>query len=64
MMKMANEPKRAKEKGSEPGKRQNAQGDHEGAAHGPDDFDDLNPQKQGLGERKHVRRATDPADDQ
>ncbi len=49
---MPNEPKHAKEKRVEPEKRQNAQGDHEGSAHSPDEFDALNPQKQGLGDGK------------
>ncbi len=46
---MANEPKHAKEKRAEPEKRQNSQLDHEGSAHTPDEFDVMNPQKQGLG---------------
>ena len=49
---MANDPKAAKEKRAEPLKRQNAQGDHEGSAHTPDEFDVMNPQKQGLGDKK------------
>ena len=49
---MANKPKHAKEKRAEPEKRQNAQGDHEGSAHTPDEFDALNPKKQGPGKEK------------
>lgn len=43
---MANDPKHAKEKRADPGQRRNAQGDHEGSAHSPDEFDAKNPQKQ------------------
>ncbi|MDT8853709.1 hypothetical protein RNZ50_01410 [Paracoccaceae bacterium Fryx2] len=46
------EPKHAREKRTPPGKRQNAQGDPEGSAHSPDEFDVMNPQKQGLGDKK------------
>ena len=63
MMMMANEPKPAKKKFSEPGHRQNAQGDHEGSAHSPDEFDALNPQKQGLGEGRKIRRPKETTDD-
>ena len=49
---MANEPKHASEKRTAPAHRQNAQGDHEGSAHTPDEFDVMNPQKQGLGDQK------------
>ena len=48
---MANEPKPAKEKRTDPGRRQNSQGDAEGSPHSPDKFDVMNPQKQGLGDR-------------
>ena len=51
---MANEPKHAKEKRTAPAHRQNAQGDHEGSAHTPDEFDVMNPQKQGLGEKPDI----------
>lgn len=60
---MANEPKHAEEKRSEPGRRQNAQGDHEGSAHSPEEFDVMNPQKQGLGEGKRFRRPKETSDD-
>lgn len=43
---MPNQPDAAKEKRSEPQRRPNAQGDHEGSAHTPDEFDAMNPQKQ------------------
>lgn len=46
---MANEPGPAREKRSHPPKRQNAQGDHEGSPHKPEEFDALNPQKPGRG---------------
>lgn len=35
---MPNEPKPAKEKRTDPGRRQNAQGDHEGSPHDPEEF--------------------------
>lgn len=44
---MPNNPGPAKEKRDEPAKRQNAQGDHEGSAHTPDEFDAMNPKKPG-----------------
>ncbi|MFU8862351.1 MAG: hypothetical protein ACNA7O_00450 [Rhodobacterales bacterium] len=43
---MPNEPKNAKEKRNEPEERHNAQGDHEGAAHNPEEFEVMTPQKQ------------------
>lgn len=49
---MANRPKAAREKRSDPPKRQNAQGDHEGSAHSPEEFDVMNPQKQGRGDEQ------------
>jgi hypothetical protein len=57
MATMANEPKQARKKRPDAGKRQNAQGEHEGAAHSPEGFDVMNPQKQGLGEGKPGRRS-------
>lgn len=45
---MPNDPKAAKEKRTPPKSRQNAQDDHEGSAHTPDEFDVMNPQAQGL----------------
>jgi hypothetical protein len=41
---MANEPKPAAEKRTPPDRR-NAQGDHEGSAHDPSEFDAQNPAK-------------------
>jgi hypothetical protein len=41
-------PDTAREKLSEPGRRENAQNDHAGTRHSPDEFDTMNPQKQGL----------------
>lgn len=52
---MPNEPKHAKEKRAPTPDRQNAQGDHEGSAHSPDEFDVMNPQKQGIGDKKADR---------
>lgn len=37
--------KKAASKRADPGKRQNAQGDHAGAPHSPEEFDVMNPQK-------------------
>lgn len=63
---MPNEPKHAKEKRAEPGPRRNAKGDHEGSAHNPEEFDVLNPEKQGVGGEKpqqnSQRRSTAPRD--
>lgn len=42
---MPNEPGPAAEKRTPPAKRQNAQGDHEGSAHDPSEFDAMNPKK-------------------
>ncbi|MFG6562287.1 hypothetical protein [Sulfitobacter sp. 1A15299] len=42
---MPNEPDYAKEKRPPHRKRHNAQDDHEGAAHSPEEFDSKNPQK-------------------
>ena len=52
---MANKPEHARKKRADPGQRQNAQGDHEGSPHSPEEFDVMNPQKQGLGEGKPER---------
>jgi hypothetical protein len=43
---MAVNPKPAKEKRSPTPVRQNAQSDHEGSAHDPEEFDVINPAKQ------------------
>lgn len=58
---MPNEPKHAKEKRPPTPDRQNAQGDHEGSEHSPDEFDVMNPQKQGLGEKETDRPSSQPA---
>ena len=42
---MPNEPEDAKEKRPPHRKRHNAQDDHEGSAHRPEEFDSKNPQK-------------------
>lgn len=60
-VRMPNEPKPAKEKRSEPGRRQNAQGDHEGSAHTPDEFDVMNPQKQVPDNSRTGLRSDSPA---
>lgn len=52
---MPNKPKHVKEKRAPTPHRQNAQGDHEGSAHSPDEFDAMNPQKQGFGDKKADR---------
>ncbi len=59
---MPNEPRHAKEKRAPTPDRQNAQVDHEGSAHSPDEFDVMNPQKQGLGEKKTDRTSPKPSD--
>ncbi len=43
---MPNEPGPAAEKRTPPLNRQNAQGDHEGSPHSPDEFDAMNPVRQ------------------
>ncbi len=43
---MPNEPEHADEKRPPRGKRHNHQGDHEGSAHRPEEFDEKNPDKQ------------------
>ncbi|MBR2655680.1 MAG: hypothetical protein IKD58_04180 [Loktanella sp.] len=43
---MPNEPKPAAEKRPHTKRRENDQGDHEGSAHSPKEFDVMNPQKQ------------------
>ncbi len=43
---MPNEPKPAAEKRPRTERRENDQGDHEGSAHTPDEFDVMNPEKQ------------------
>lgn len=52
---MPNEPKLAKEKRANPGHRQNAQGDHEGSAHDPEEFDVMNPKKTDLAGKESKR---------
>ncbi len=49
---MANKQKPVSEKRSDSGKRQNAQGEHAGTAHSPEEFKTRPPQKQGIGEGK------------
>jgi hypothetical protein len=43
---MPNSPKPAARKRTPPDDRQNAQGDHEGSPHRPEEFDQANPAKQ------------------
>lgn len=43
---MPNEPKAAARKRTPPKHRQNAQDDHEGSPHKPEEFDQANPAKQ------------------
>lgn len=40
---MPNEPKPAKTKRTDPPRRENAQDNHEGSSHTPDEFDVMNP---------------------
>ncbi len=42
---MPNKPQAAREKRTPPSKRQNAQANHEGSAHKPEEFTDPNPEK-------------------
>jgi len=60
---MANDPKAAREMRDAPEKRQNAQGDHEGSAHSPDEFKVTKQNKPGTGEGKPSRRPEAPSDD-
>lgn len=57
---MPNEPEHALEKHMPPAQRQNAQGDHEGSAHRPEEFDVMNPQKQGIGIQTPTDRTRAP----
>jgi hypothetical protein len=52
---MPNNAEHSKEKRADPGSRRNAQGDHAGSAHSPDEFDVMNPQKQDLGPKKPTK---------
>lgn len=52
---MADDPDHARERPADPGERPNAQGDHAGTAHEPEEFDALNPQKRGPQGRKSMR---------
>lgn len=54
---MPNEPEKAREKRNAPKKRQNAQGDHEGSAHDPAEFDVINPARQKPGATSQSRSA-------
>jgi len=49
MFAMANDPAAAKEKRTEPRKRQNAQGDEEGSPHRPEEFLQGDPKPVGVG---------------
>lgn len=42
---MANSPRESDQKRPEPGRRENAQAEHEGSAHKPEEFDVMNPEK-------------------
>ena len=48
---MPNEPGKAREKRDVPKERKNAQDDHEGSAHTPDEFDVMNPARQKSGSK-------------
>ena len=58
---MANQPRAAKEKRSEPTHRNNAQSDHEGSAHSPYEFDAQNPATQGMMKKDASAKPADPA---
>lgn len=53
-------PNPAWDKKSEPGRRENAQNDHAGTKHSPDEFDTMNPQKQGVGDGQPPRKPLIP----
>lgn len=53
---MPNEPKPAAQKRTQPLDRQNAQGDHEGSPHRPEEFDQANPVRQ-VPKRQRVQDA-------
>lgn len=57
---MPNKPKAAKEKRAEPVRRHNAQDDHEGGAHSPDEFNAMDPDKQGADAAKPDRPPAPP----
>lgn len=59
---MVNDPKRTEGNRMDPGKRHNAQGDHAGSAHSPEEFDVMNPQKQGVDPKKPNPPMKTPAD--
>ncbi|MFN3844892.1 MAG: hypothetical protein ACK4RZ_03585 [Paracoccaceae bacterium] len=63
MITMPNEPGHAKEKRAPHTRRQNAQGDHEGSAHDPEEFDVMNPQKQAPPDRDRTEKAKVPPED-
>ena len=57
---MANYPRRPEKKLPDPGQKHNAQGDHAGVAHRPEEFDVMNPEKQRLGPEQPVHRPKAP----
>ena len=57
---MAHKSDHARKDRVKPGERENAKGDHAGSAHTPDEFDALNPQKQGPGTGKAACQSGKP----
>lgn len=54
---------RGKDKLDQPGRRENAQGEHEGSRHDPEEFDVMNPQKQGIGTQRKGPGSKKPSQD-
>ena len=59
---MENHPKRPEMKRPDAGQKHNAQGNHAGVAHSPEEFDVMNPQKQGLDAERPKQRPEAPKD--
>lgn len=57
---MVNDPRPSKQKRPDPPERHNAQGDHVGAAHDPEEFVTTDPQKQRRGVEKPPRPTKAP----
>lgn len=57
-------PDRDKGKLDQPGRRENAQGEHAGSAHEPEAFDPKNPEKQGVGIAGKPSDRKNPSTDQ
>ncbi len=59
---MTDDPEHNRDKRPVPGEKHNAQGEHEGVAHSPEDFDVMNPQKQVPGDGVPKPRPASPKD--